>query len=68
MLYTDGLPEATDVQSEAQFGDEGLAVLNPQGNREFASLRGIGWWRPVTAFSGGLPLEDDWTLMVREVR
>jgi serine phosphatase RsbU (regulator of sigma subunit) len=67
LLYTDGLSEATNPESDEEFGEKELDVLlEAQGDDKLANLRDALVER-ATAFSGG-PLLDDCTLMVVEVR
>lgn len=67
LLYTDGLSEATNPESDEQFGDKELfTLLENQTEGELASVRDT-LVASATAFSGGT-LRDDCTLMVAEVR
>jgi serine phosphatase RsbU (regulator of sigma subunit) len=67
LLYTDGLSEAMNPESDEEFGEkELLAMLEAHEDSELACLRDA-LIEGVTAFSGG-PLLDDCTLMVAEVR
>jgi sigma-B regulation protein RsbU (phosphoserine phosphatase) len=68
LLYTDGLSEATDVESDEEFGERELpALLDAKADLELASVRDALIER-ATAFSGGPLLSDDCTLIVVEVR
>ena len=67
LLYTDGLSEPMDPQSDEEFGERDMpALLEAQGDRDLTSLRDA-LVKGATAFSGG-PLLDDCTLMVVEIR
>jgi sigma-B regulation protein RsbU (phosphoserine phosphatase) len=68
LLYTDGLSEAMNPETDELFGDRDLpAILEAQGGRELANLRDA-LVKGATEFSGGPLLTDDCTLMVVEVR
>ena len=67
LLYTDGLSEATNPESDEQFGDKELfTLLENRTEGELSSVRD-SLVAGATAFSGGT-LRDDCTLMVAEVR
>jgi sigma-B regulation protein RsbU (phosphoserine phosphatase) len=68
LLYTDGLSEATNLESDEEFGEKELpALLEAQADSELASVRDALIER-ASAFSSGPLLTDDCTLMVVEVR
>jgi sigma-B regulation protein RsbU (phosphoserine phosphatase) len=68
LLYTDGLSEATNPETDEEFGDKDLpAILEAQGDCELATLRDA-LVEGATEFSGGPLLNDDCTPMVVEVR
>jgi Stage II sporulation protein E (SpoIIE) len=67
LLYTCGLSEATDLESDEEFGEkESPALLEAQADSELASVRDALIER-ASAFSGGPLLTDDRTLMAVEV-
>jgi sigma-B regulation protein RsbU (phosphoserine phosphatase) len=67
LLYTAGLSDATNTESDEQFGEsELLTLLEDQTDGDLASLRD-SLVRGAIKFSGGALL-DDCTLMVGEVR
>ena len=68
LLYTDGLSEATNPESDEEFGERALiASLEKLADRDLASARDA-LIECAIAFSGGPLLSDDCTLVLAEIR
>jgi len=67
LFFTDGLTEVMNDQEE-EFGEVGLlGILKKNGRRSPEEIiRAVG--EAFTEFRGACPLNDDWTLLVVEIR
>lgn len=62
LLYTDGITEAVDAQGEF-FGDERLQAALQSGNGAGADQACEAIWGALQDYQGGIPQEDDVTLL-----
>lgn len=67
VLYTDGIPEATNLQDEA-YGLERLEAICRENRREPAEKLAASVWNDLEDFAEGLPFADDRTLLLARRR